>query len=172
MIKERIQDEINKQINAELYSAYLYLSMSAYCESLNLKGLGNWLRVQSKEELFHVSKFYDYVIQRGGKVVLESIDKPPLEWSSPLAVFEDAYKHEQKVTGMINNLVGLASHENDYATYNFLQWFVAEQVEEEAAAEEVVNKLRLIAHSSSALFMLDNELALRVFTPPVKQTGA
>ncbi len=166
MIKEKIQDALNKQINAELYSSYLYLSMSAYFESINLKGCANWMRVQTQEELVHTMKFYDYLIERGGKVLLSSIESPPTEWPSPLAIFENAYQHEQKVTGLINELVDLAIAEKDHATNNFLQWFVSEQVEEEASADEVVQKIKLMGDARGGIFMLDRELAQRVFTPP------
>jgi len=166
MIKEKIQDALNEQINAELYSSYLYLSMSAYFESNNLKGCANWMRVQTQEELVHAMKFYDYLIERGGKVVLSSIESPPTEWPSPLAIFENAYQHEQKVTGLINELVDLAIAEKDHATNNFLQWFVSEQVEEEASADEVVQKIKLMGDARGGIFMLDRELAQRVFTPP------
>ena len=166
MIKEKMQAALTTQVNAELYSSYLYLSMAAYFESINLKGFANWMRVQTQEELVHAMKFYDFIIERGGKVVLSSIEGPPTEWASPLAVFEHAYKHEQKVTGLINNLVDLAMAEQDHATNNFLQWFVAEQVEEEASADEVVQKIKLMGDASGGLFMLDSELAQRVFTPP------
>ena len=166
MIKEKIQDALNKQINAELYSSYLYLSMSAYFESINLKGFASWMRVQTQEELVHAMKFYDYLIERGGKVVLSSIESPPTEWSSPLAIFENAYQHEQKVTGLINDLVDLAIAEKDHATNIILQWFVSEQVEEEASADEVVQKIKLMGDARGGIFMLDRELAQRVFTPP------
>ena len=166
MIKEGIQDALNKQINAELYSSYLYLSMSAYFESINLKGFASWMRVQTQEELVHAMKFYDYLIERGGKVVLSSIESPPTEWPSPLAVFEQAYQHEQKVTGLINELVDLAIAEKDHATNIILQWFVSEQVEEEASADEVVQKIKLMGDARGGIFMLDRELAQRVFTPP------
>ncbi len=166
MIKEKIQDALNEQINAELYSSYLYLSMSAYFESINLKGFASWMRVQTQEELVHAMKFYDYLIERGGKVVLSSIESPPTEWPSPLAVFEQAYQHEQKVTGLINELVDLAIAEKDHATNIILQWFVSEQVEEEASADEVVQKIKLMGDARGGIFMLDRELAQRVFTPP------
>ncbi|MBW2651990.1 MAG: ferritin [Deltaproteobacteria bacterium] len=166
MIKEKIQDALNEQINAELYSSYLYLSMSAYFESINLKGFASWMRVQTQEELVHAMKFYDYLIERGGKVVLSSIESPPTEWPSPLAIFENAYQHEQKVTGLINELVDLAIAEKDHATNIILQWFVSEQVEEEASADEVVQKIKLMGDARGGIFMLDRELAQRVFTPP------
>jgi ferritin len=166
MLKDKIQKALNQQVNAELYSSYLYLAMAAYFETINLKGFANWMRVQTQEELVHAMKFYDFIIERGGKAVLSSIEGPRTEWPSPLAVFEHAYEHEQKVTGLINTLVDLSIAEQDHATNNFLQWFVAEQVEEEASADEVVQKIKLMGDASGGLFMLDQELAQRVFTPP------
>ncbi len=166
MIKENMQKAINQQINAEMYSAYLYLSMSAYFESINLKGFANWMKAQAQEEMVHAMKFYDYINERGGRVLLTAIEAPPTQWDSSLAVFEYTYKHEQKVTGLINDLVNLAISEADHATTNFLQWFVAEQVEEEASADEVVQKLKLAGDRGGGLFMLDQELGQRVFTLP------
>ena len=170
MISEKMQDAINEQINAELYSAYLYLAMNAYFESANLPGFANWMRVQTQEELTHAMKLYDYVNERGGRVTLKAIAQPPVEWDSPLAAFEAAYKHEQKVTGLINELVNLAIAQKDHAANTFLQWFVNEQVEEEKSADEIVQKLRLTGEAPAALFMLDQQLGQRVFTPPVTQT--
>ena len=169
MIKEKIKDAINKQINAEMYSAYLYLSMSAYFESINLKGFANWMKAQVQEEMVHAMKFYDYINERGGRVLLTAIDAPPTQWDSSLAVFEYTYKHEQRVTGLINGLVDLAISEKDHATNNFLQWFVAEQVEEESSADAVVQKLKIAGDRSGGLFMLDRELGQRVFTPPAAE---
>lgn len=166
MIDEKMREALNKQLNAELYSSYLYLSMSAYFQSVNLSGFANWMRVQAQEELAHAMKFYDYVNERGGRVVLPAVDEPPSEWDSPLAVFEHVYEHEQKVTGLINKLVDLAVKARDHATNNFLQWFVSEQVEEEASADEVVQKLKLVGDDPSGLFMIDRELGQRVFVAP------
>lgn len=171
MIKKNIQKALNKQINAELYSAYLYLSMSAYFQSVNLAGFANWMRVQALEEMTHADKFYNFIVERGGRIELEAIEAPPKEWASPLAVFENAYKHEQKVTSMINDLVDLAIKEKDHASNIFLQWFVTEQVEEEASADEVVQKLKLAGDKGSGLFMLDGELSKRVFTPAATDQG-
>jgi len=170
MIDQRMQEALNKQINAEIYSAYLYLSMSAHFQSVNLAGFANWMRVQWQEELAHALKFYDYVNERGGRVVLQPVEAPPSAWDSPLALFEHVHQHEQKVTGMINKLVDLAVEIRDHATNNVLQWFVAEQVEEEASADEVVQKLKLVGDDPSALFMIDRELAQRVFVPPAATT--
>ncbi len=166
MIKQNIQNTLNRQLNAEMYSAYLYLSMSSYFESLNLKGFATWMRVQAQEEMTHAMKFYDYVNQRGGRVTLTTIDAPPNEWNSPLAVFEHTYQHEQRVTGLINDLVDLATSDKDHATCNFLQWFVTEQVEEESSADEILQKMKLIGDNKSGLFMLDQELGQRIFKPP------
>jgi ferritin len=166
MIGKKMEEALNGQINAELYSAYLYLSMEAYFGCENLAGFANWMRVQTQEELMHAMKIYDFVAERGGRVVLRAIEQPPAKWNSPLGVFEAVYKHEQKVTGLINDLVNLAVEEKDHATNSFLQWFVTEQVEEEDNASTVLGQLKLIKDSPQALFMMDKEMAQRVFTPP------
>jgi ferritin len=171
MISHQIQDAFNDQLNAELYSAYLYLSMSAYFESMNLKGFANWMRTQAQEEMLHAMKFYSFINDRGGRIVLSAIEGPPVKWDSPLAAFEDAYRHEQKVTGLINNLVDLAIEEKDHSAGAFLQWFVTEQVEEEASADAVVQKLKLAGGQGAAIFMIDAELATRVFTMPTTQAA-
>lgn len=163
MINEKVERKINEQINAELYSAYLYLSMSAYCQSINLAGFANWMYVQYQEETSHAMKFYRYLNERGGKVVLTAIDKPQTEWKNVVDVFKNVYEHEQKVTGLINALVDTATAEKDHATVNMLQWYVAEQVEEEANASELVAQLELIEGKGPALLMLDRELRQRVF---------
>ena len=169
MLSERMLNALNRQVNAELYSAYLYLSMAAYFESINLKGFANWMKIQAQEELSHAMKFFDYINERGGRVKLEAIEKPPNEWDSPLHAFEATYEHEQKVTKMINDLVNMAMEEKDHATYNMLQWFVAEQVEEEASADEIRQQLRLIGEDGRGILMLDRELGKRVFVPPQKE---
>ena len=171
MINKKMQDALNEQVNAEFYSAYLYLSMVAYFESMNMPGFATWMRVQTQEEIVHAMKIYDYVNDRGGRVILKSIAEPQAEWKSPLAAFEAAYGHEQKVTGLINGLVNLAIEEKDHAANMFLQWFVNEQVEEEESAEKVVNKLKLAADDSDGMNMLDNEMGQRVFTPPAAGGG-
>ncbi len=168
MMKKKMLKALNTQINAEMYSSYLYLSMESYFQSVSLSGFASWMRGQVQEELFHGMKFYDYVNERGGKVTLNTIAKPDAEWKSPLVAFEHILRHEQMVTSLINNLMDLASAEQDHATKIFLQWFVSEQVEEEATVGEVVNKLRLIKNDSSGLFLLDAEMNKRVFTLPVK----
>lgn len=169
MIKKRMEEELNKQINAELFSAYLYLSMSAYAETKNMSGFANWLRVQAEEEQFHAMKMFGYVNERGGTVVLEAIEKPETAWGGFVEVFEEVYKHEQKVTTLINNLVEVAMEEKDHATFNFLQWFVEEQVEEEANASGLLEQLKFIDGKGSGLFMMDRELKTRVFTPPAAE---
>jgi ferritin len=166
MIKDEVLQALNKQINAELYSSYLYLSMSAYFQSKDLPGHANWTRVQAQEELVHAMKIYDHVNERGGRVDLRPIDGPPVEWKSPVDVFEQVYGHEQKVTGMINELVDLSISNKDHATTNFLQWFIDEQVEEEASSNEVLQKIKRVENEASGLFMLDQELASRIFNPP------
>jgi ferritin len=165
MLNPKIQDALNDQINAEIFSSYLYLSMSAYCESRNLKGMANWMRVQAQEEITHAMKFYGFVNDRGGRVVLTAIDGPETDWDSPLELFKDVYDHECKVSGLINDLVDLSIAEKDHATNALLQWFVAEQTEEEATAQETVDKLTLVGDSGTGLFMLDAELGQRTFVP-------
>ncbi len=165
MLSTKVQDALNSQINAELYSAYLYLAMTAYFEAENLHGFANWMRVQAGEEMTHAMKIYDFVNERNGRVVLKPVAGPPTEWESPLAVFEKAYQHEQEVTGLINRLVDLSIGESDHATQSFLKWFIDEQVEEEANADNVVQDLRRVANSAHGLFMLDRELGGRKAEP-------
>ena len=169
MISKKMEEALNEQVNAELYSAYLYLSMESYFKSLNLNGFANWMRVQTQEEVAHAMKIYDFVNERGGRITLKAIEGPQTEWDSPLAVFEAVYVHEQKVTGLINDLVDLAIKEKDHATNNFLQWFVNEQVEEESSADEVVQQLKMMENAPGGMFMLDRELGQRIFTPPAAE---
>ena len=169
MINEKIQDAFNDQLNAELYSSYLYLAMAAYFQSLNLEGFANWMRCQAQEEILHAMKFYSFINERAGRVVLSAIEGPPTAWDSPLAAFEDAYRHEEKITGLINGLVDLAIQEKDHAANAFLQWFVNEQVEEESSVDAVVHQLNLAGGQGSGLFMIDRELATRVFVFPPAQ---
>lgn len=161
MIKEKVVSALNDQINKEFYSSYLYLSMAAYFESTNLRGFAHWMRVQAREENGHAMKLYDHLVERGGRVTLSSIAAPPSKWKSPQEVFEQAYRHEQEVTESINTLVNLAKSEKDHATEVFLQWFVNEQVEEEAVANDILQKLKLVGHEGNAIFMIDRELAKR-----------
>ncbi len=168
MLDQRMIEAINKQINGELYSAYLYLAMAAYFDHANLKGFSNWMNVQVQEELVHAKKFYDFLISANGKVVLTGIASPAVNWDSPVSVFEATYQHESDVTKSIYQLFKLANDLNDYATVSLLKWFIDEQVEEESNAKEILDKLKLIGKDTSALFILNQELAVRVFVPPVK----
>jgi ferritin len=161
MISKVMQDGINEQIKDELYSAYLYLSMSAHFEAANLSGFAHWMRLQSQEEVMHAMKFFDFVNERGGEVVLQAIDQPPVEFGSPLEVFEEVLEHERKVTALINGLYELALEENDYPTQMMLQWFIEEQVEEEASAGEIVETLKMLGDKTHAVVMLDRELGQR-----------
>ncbi len=167
-MNSEIESAFNEQLNAELFSSYLYLSMAAHFESQNLKGMAHWMRMQAQEENMHGMKFFDFINERGGKVTLAKIKEPKTEWSSPLDVFEDTCAHESKVTGLINGLVDLSLSEKDHASNGFLQWFVTEQVEEEATAQEIRDKLKLIGDSPVVLFMIDQELGQR----PAPATGA
>jgi len=166
MLPKKVEQAINKQINEELFSAYLYLSMSAYLSTKNLSGFSNWMKIQFEEEQFHAMKLYDYLIERGGRVELETIEKPKVEFGDIISVFEEVYAHEQKITSLINNLTDIAIHEKDHATVNILQWFIAEQVEEEATVSDLLDQLKLVEGKGSGLFMLDREAKVRTFTPP------
>jgi ferritin len=166
MIAKKIEDAFNAQINAEIYSSYLYLSMSAALEKMNLPGFASWMRVQAQEEMTHAMKFYDHIIERDGTVALTAIDGPPMKWKDVKAVIAETLEHEQKVTGLINDLMDLSMTENDHAGRMFLQWFVTEQVEEEATAMEILGKLEIAGDSAGGLYLLDKEMAGRVFTPP------
>ena len=165
--REKILAAFNEQINAEMYSAYLYMSMAAWFEGLQLTGFAHWMKVQAQEETTHAVRFYSFIYERGGKVTLKAIKAPETSWASPLAAFEAVLKHELLVSSLINKLVGLARKEEDYAAENFLQWFVKEQVEEEASAEEVIGKVKLVDQTPGGMFMLDKDLAARVFTMPI-----
>jgi ferritin len=169
MINKKMEQALNEQLNAEYYSSYLYLSMAAFFESIDLPGFANWMRVQVEEEMFHAMKFYSYIIERGGRVILQAIEAPQTEWKSPLDAFEATLAHEQKVTGLINDLVYLARDERDNASEIFLQWFVAEQVEEEDSVNTILAQLRLIKDNPQGLFMLNKDLGQRVFTPPAAE---
>ncbi len=164
-----MQESLNYQLNRELYSGYLYLAMAAYFEDQDLPGFGNWMRIQAQEELSHGMRFYDYLVQRGSRVLLSEIETPQKEWDSPLVAFEHVYEHEQMVTGLINDLVDLAIELKDHATNNFLQWFVAEQVEEEESASGILQKVKMAGESGRGLYMLDQELTQRVFHPPADE---
>jgi ferritin len=166
LLSEKIQDALNDQLNFELYSAYIYYSMAAYLESEDLPGFSHWMQIQVQEELSHVDKFFRFIHERDGRVVLKVIEGPAAEWGSSLEAFQDAYKHEQIVSGRINKLVDLSLKESDHATNSFLQWFVAEQVEEEASLKTIIQQLKLAGKDGHGLLMLDRELGARVFTMP------
>lgn len=160
-LSKGLQEAINDQIHHEFHSAYVYLSMAAHLESASLKGFAHWMRVQAREEVNHAMKLFDYVNDRNGRVVLKALEQPPADFKSVLAVFEQAYEHEQKVTKMIHDLYELATRENDYATQVQLTWFINEQVEEEATASEVVDRLKIAGNDGAALLLLDRELGAR-----------
>jgi ferritin len=161
MISKTMEDALNKQVNREYYSAYLYLAMSAYFESANLKGFAKWMRVQAKEEQSHGDKILDYLIARSGKVTLGAIEAPKAKWASSGKVFEEVYAHEQKVTGMIHALVDLAIKEKDHATFEMLQWFVKEQVEEEEHSLAILEQIKCVGDVPGHLFCLDHQLGKR-----------
>ena len=164
MLNKKVEEAINAQINAEMWSAYLYLSMAAYCHANGYPGMGNWFQVQFQEEQDHAKILFNYIIQRGGHVELKAIDAVPTAWDNPLDVFEATLAHEQKVTSLINNLFALTTQENDYATQSMLKWFVDEQVEEEENAQDIIDNLRMIKDNGYGLYMLDKELGVRVYT--------
>jgi ferritin len=161
MINQKVEEAINKQINEELFSAYLYLSMATHFDAVNLPGFAGWMKAQAQEEVSHAMRFYHYLGERGGRAVLQPIKGPQTEWQSPLAAFQDALKHEEYITSCIHKLVDLAAAEKDHATANMLQWFVAEQVEEEATASEILEKLKMIGDQGHAVYMMDRELGAR-----------
>jgi ferritin len=160
-INQKITDALNEQINKELWSGYIYLSMSTQFEEDNFGGFASWMRAQANEELEHAMKLFDYVISRGGRVLLKAIPEVPTQWASPLAAFEEAYNHEMKATKMIEDLVDLARTESDKATEIFLQWFINEQVEEEETSSEIVAQLQMIGDNMNGLFMLNGRLGKR-----------
>ena len=159
MISKKMQQALNDQLNAELYAYYTYLSMSAYFEDHNLRGFAAWMRTHSDEEMVHAMKFYDFINERRGRVQLRAIEAPKTDWQSALEAFEDALKHEQHVTALINKLVDLSTEESDYATHSFLQWFVDEQVEEEAVVDDDIQDLKRVGDFGPGLFLLDRELS-------------
>ena len=169
MISKKMTEALNEQINKEMYSAFLYMDMSAHCTYVGLNGFANWFMVQYQEEMSHAMKIYDYVNDQGEKVVLNAIEKPPGNFGTPLEMFEATLKHEQFITASIHGLVDLANEEKDYATQIFLQWFITEQIEEEANDNEMIAKLKLVGKDGNGLFMIDKELEARVFNPPAKE---
>jgi len=167
MIKDKVLNALNKQINEEIYSAYLYASMRAYFEKLNLKGFSNWLKIQVQEELFHARKFENYIFERGGEVELYEIKKPTKSWKSPLDAFEAVYKHECHITECINKLAEVAEKEGDRSTRMFLDWFINEQVEEESNADGILQKLQMVKDAPGGIYWIDKELEQRVLNPLV-----
>lgn len=171
MLNQKIEEALNAQINAEMWSAYLYLSMAAYCHSQGNPGMGKWFEVQFQEEQDHAKIFFNYVISRGGNVVLKPIEAVPTTWNSVLEVFESTLEHEQKVTALINNLFAITAAENDYATQCMLKWFIDEQVEEEETAQNIIDNLKMIKDNGYGLYMLDKELGARVYTQAAPLAG-
>lgn len=172
MINEKVAKVLIEQINKELYSAYLYLSMSAYFSDIGLLGFASWMRVQTQEEQAHAMLMYDFLINRGEKVTLAAVDAPPNDWKNPLSVMEEVLEHEVYVTSLINNIITVAEEVKDRATMSYFNWFIDEQVEEEANAQDIISKLKLIGEDKSALYLLDKDLSARVFVPPVMKAGA
>ena len=171
MISKKMAGALNRQLNNELYSAYLYLSMSSYANCNGMKGTANWFMVQYQEEMVHFMKFYDYINGQGVHVELGAMEAPPSEFGSLMSMFEQALKHEQFITRSINDWMEQAVMEKDHATQIFLQWFVTEQVEEEASAGDVIARLKMAGEAGPGLLMVDGELATRVFTPPTVTTA-
>lgn len=172
MISNKLQDALNAQVNAELWSAYLYLAMSLDCEQKDLKGFANWFYVQFKEELAHARVFMNYINSRGARVVLSPVEGVPADWPSALQMFHDTLEHERKVTAMINNLAHIAADDRDFATANMLNWFIDEQVEEEQTARDLIAALNSVEGNKFGLYMLDKEQAARAYVPPAPLASA
>ncbi|MCP3888083.1 MAG: ferritin [Desulfobulbaceae bacterium] len=164
MISDKMNKALNEQVNAELFSSYLYLGMSAWFSEKSLNGFASWMRVQAQEEMSHAMKIYNFILERGGNIQLTTIEKPESEWGSPLEVVQEVANHEAKVTGLVNDLVDVALEQRDHATNIFLQWFVTEQVEEEASVGDVLERAKMIGDDSAGMFALDMEMAKREFT--------
>ena len=169
MISKKLIKAINEQINKELFSEYLYISMQAWFANQNLDGRAAWMDAQGKEERFHAMKFFNYLIERGGKVELKAIATPTVEFDNPLKAFKMALEHEQFITKSINELMDLAIKENDHATRSFLQWYVDEQVEEEASVDKIVNMLKMVGENGHGIMMIDRELGQRTFSAPATE---
>lgn len=167
MITKKLEEAINEQINFEFYSAYIYLAMSAWLNDQNMNGFSHWMQIQAREETFHAMKLFNYIHDRGGHVRLQSIKQPELEWKSFLDVFKHAHQHEQTVTSRFSNLTDLAMQERDHVTTVLLQWFITEQIEEEATVRNIVDQLSMIGESKDSIFMLDRELNQRQVSPMV-----
>ncbi len=171
MMSPKMTEALNQQINEEYYSNYIYLAMAAYLEDQDLEGMAHWMRMQAQEEYLHAMKIFDYMIERGARIELKPVAAPPKEWESPLAAFEGALEHERYMTGNINTLADLAISERDHATNNILQWYVTEQVEEEANVDSIVKKLKMMGGGGHGLFMMDRELASRPAPTIVSDAG-
>lgn len=171
MLSKKMEEALNAQINAELWSAYLYLSMAAYAHGNGYPGIGNWFQVQFQEEQDHAKILFNYIIQRDGHVTLKAIDAVPTDWESLLSLFEDTLAHEQKVTGLINNLFALSTAENDFATQSMLKWFIDEQVEEEETAKNIIDNLKMINNNGYGIYMLDKELGARTYVQAAPLAG-
>ena len=165
MLTKKMEAELNEQVNKELYSSYLYLSMSAYCNETGFLGFANWMRVQAQEELAHAMKLFDHILERGGEVKLATVNQPDAQWINLTNVFEATLKHEQFITSSINHLMEVATEEKDFASVSFLTWYINEQIEEEANADELLKKLKFIGDDKNAMLTLDKELSTRVFVP-------
>jgi ferritin len=161
MLGKKVEKALNEQLNAELASAYIYLSLAAYFESQKLEGFAGWMQAQAQEEVGHAMKIYSYIHSRGGRVILTAVEGPQTEWKSPKSGFKAAYQHEKMISGRIDDLVNLANTEKDNASHQFLMWFVAEQVEEEESVGRVVDRLEMVGDSPNGLFFLDRELSRR-----------
>ena len=172
MLSKKIEEALNEQINAEMWSAYLYLSMAAYCHSVGQPGMANWFEVQFQEEQDHAKILFNYVNSRDGRVTLKPIDAVPTEWDGILDVFKSTLKHEQKVTALINKLYALTHEENDFATQSMLKWFIDEQVEEEENAQNIIDNIKMIKDNGYGIYMLDKELGARTYTQASPLSGA
>ena len=172
MLNKKIEEALNEQINAEMWSAYLYLSMSAYCHSIGQPGMANWFEIQFQEEQDHAKILFNYVNSRDGRVTLKPIDAVPTEWDGILDVFKSTLKHEQKVTALINKLYALTHEENDFATQSMLKWFIDEQVEEEENAKTIIDNIKMIKDNGYGIYMLDKELGARTYTQASPLSGS
>jgi ferritin len=161
MINKKINEAFNEQINEEIFSSYLYLSMATYFDNMGMTGFSHWFRLQAQEEMFHAMKFYHHIVERGGRVILKAIQEPEINWESTLNAFEAALKHEEHISACINDLMDLSMNEKDYASRSLLQWFVDEQVEEEASVTEIIDKLNLAGKQGHMVYMIDRELSAR-----------
>ncbi len=171
MMNAKMVEALNKQINEEFYSSYIYLAMAAYLDDQDLDGMGHWMRMQAQEEHLHAMKIFDYMIERGARVVLAEVAAPPKDWDTPLASFEAAFEHEVFMTKNINALADLALEEKDHATNNIMQWYVSEQVEEESSVDSIVKKMKMMGLDGPGLFMMDRELASRPAPSIVQAAG-